>query len=137
MTHRNYELLRGTHILVVDDDDFNLEFAKVVLDQVGANVSFASNGLDALRLLQLLEFDCVLMDYQMPVMNGIETTLSIRSDPKVSGMRVIACSSQASPTDRAKYLSAGMNDVVAKPYAAEQLLGSILGQLGYHNDRGG
>jgi len=128
--------LMGTHILVVDDDDFNLEVAKITLQQAGVQVTLANSGLEALKHLELRPFDCVLMDYQMPVMDGVETTQKIRSNPNFSDIRVIACTSNTSPADRERYVLAGMSTVVAKPYTAKQLFEALIGQLDVQVDRG-
>lgn len=122
--------LRGTRVLVVDDDDFCLELARSVLEEIGVNVITVSSGFVALDVLKSVTFDCVFMDYEMPIMNGIETTLKIRADPRSSATCVIALTANSSLGDRERYLSSGMNDLVGKPYRGEQLIAALAKQMG-------
>jgi PAS domain S-box-containing protein len=118
--------IRGLHVLVVDDNDFNLAVAKDILTAVGVEVAVAEDGQQALNALALKQFNAVLMDVQMPVMDGLEATRRIRADPKLQGTCVIGMTANASAEDRRHCLEAGMQDVVTKPVEPEVLYASIL-----------
>ncbi len=105
----------GARILVVEDDEVNQIVARGVLEAGGAVVSIASNGREALELVQPGKFDVVLMDLQMPDMDGIETTRRLRENPALAGLPIIAMTASAMAGDRERLLEAGMNDYVAKP----------------------
>jgi signal transduction histidine kinase len=107
--------LSGARILVVEDDEVNQIVAQGVLEAGGATVSLASNGREALDLIQPGKFDVVLMDLQMPDMDGIETTRRLRENPALAGLPIIAMTASAMDGDRERLLEAGMNDYVAKP----------------------
>ncbi|GAB3454860.1 hypothetical protein GCM10027321_06680 [Massilia terrae] len=107
--------LDAVRVLLVEDNVFNQEVARELLERAGAKVTLAGNGSAALELLRRERFDCVLMDLQMPVMDGLEATRRIRADPALRDMVVIAMTANASVEDRARSLAAGMNDFVAKP----------------------
>jgi len=107
--------LSGARILVVEDDEVNQIVAQGVLEAGGAVVSIASNGREALELVQPGKFDVVLMDLQMPDMDGIETTRKLRENPALAGLPIIAMTASAMAGDRERLLEAGMNDYVAKP----------------------
>ncbi|WP_317202988.1 CHASE3 domain-containing protein [Janthinobacterium sp.] len=117
--------LQGAHILLVDDDDINRLVATTFLQRAGADVSIAKNGKEALHLLRQIRFDCVLMDIQMPVMDGLETIQVIRGDPSLAGLRVIAMTANASNDDREHFLVAGMNDFISKPFKSKSLFNVI------------
>ena len=107
--------LAGARILVVEDDEVNQLVARGVLEASGAIVTVASNGREALGLIRPGEFDVVLMDLQMPDMDGIETTRRLREDPALRALPIIAMTASAMAGDRERLLKAGMNDYVAKP----------------------
>ncbi len=107
--------LAGARILVVEDDEVNQLVARGVLESAGAEVSIAANGREALGLIRPGSFDAVLMDLQMPGMDGIETTRRLREDPALADLPIIAMTASAMAGDRERLLEAGMNDYVAKP----------------------
>ena len=117
--------IQGARILLVDDNAFNLEVAVDFLLGAGAVVATASNGKEAIELLHQQRFDCVLLDVQMPVMDGVEAVQQIRRDPAIKDMRVIAMTANASREDKARYLSAGMDDVIVKPFKYQTLFSTI------------
>jgi PAS domain S-box-containing protein len=110
------KLLVGKRVLVVDDNSLNLEVASGILGDAGLEVDQASNGALALEALGRKNFDCVLMDVHMPVMDGLEATRRIRSDPVLSGLPVIAMTANARHEDHLQCLETGMNDIVVKPF---------------------
>jgi PAS domain S-box-containing protein len=113
-------------ILVVEDNEFNLQIAKELLEEVGCCVLCAENGQVAIDLLKHEELDCVLMDVQMPVMGGFEASRILRSDPRFSTLPIIAITANAMHEDRLKCLSSGMSDFIAKPFTPESLYATIV-----------
>jgi PAS domain S-box-containing protein len=113
--------LHGKRVLVVDDNAFNLEVACDLLSSIGMHVDTASNGMQALELLHEVRFDVVLMDVQMPVMDGHEATRHIRNDPALRSTVVIAMTANVTEEDRNLCLQAGVDDVLTKPVAPEQM----------------
>jgi two-component system sensor histidine kinase/response regulator len=118
--------MRGARILLVEDNEINQEVAMGQLQDAEAFVDLAENGEVALRLLQDNDYDAVLMDMQMPVMDGVEATRIIRSDPRYQGLPIIAMTANAMAADRLLCLEAGMNDHIAKPIDPDQLFGVLL-----------
>jgi signal transduction histidine kinase/DNA-binding response OmpR family regulator len=109
-------LFASVNILLADDHPLNCEVASDFLEQVGATVCIVHNGQQALDQLKLQVFDCVLLDIQMPVMDGIETIRQIRADPALADIPVIAMTANATHQDQRNYLAAGMNDFISKPF---------------------
>ncbi|HEV7816565.1 MAG TPA: PAS domain S-box protein [Janthinobacterium sp.] len=107
--------LKDARILLVEDNTFNQQIALEMLEEVGSSVCLANNGIEALDLLRQTQFDCVLMDVQMPLMDGLEATRRIRADPKLAGMRVLAMTATATSEDRIRCIAAGMDDFISKP----------------------
>jgi PAS domain S-box-containing protein len=107
--------LKDARILLVEDNTFNQQIALEMLEEVGASVCLANNGIEALDLLRQTGFDCVLMDVQMPLMDGLEATRRIRADTRLSGMRVLAMTATATSEDRIRCVEAGMDDFISKP----------------------
>jgi CheY-like chemotaxis protein len=117
----NGALLRGRTFLVVDDSEFNLAVATGLLEDVGARVTTAGNGALALQAMQDQRFDCVLMDVQMPVMDGLEATRRIRADARQAQQLIIALTANASGDNARQCLQAGMQAVLSKPVFPETL----------------
>jgi len=114
--------LRGRRVLLVEDNEFNQIVATDLLgDVAGMDVVVASNGREALDTLQTRTFDAVLMDVQMPEMDGHQATGLIRAQPHLQALPVIAMTAHAMVSDREKCLSAGMNDYIAKPFNPAEL----------------
>lgn len=107
--------LRGSKILVVDDNEINQEIVQELLSSEHIHVIVAQNGQEALSLLAQQKFDGVLMDCQMPVMDGYEATLKIREQEKFKDLPIIALTAHAMVGDREKVLAVGMNDQITKP----------------------
>ncbi len=118
----------GAHLLIVEDNPINQQVAQGLLDSFGISSEVAATGAQALGRLsqkEMRRFDGVLMDLQMPGMDGIETTKRLRADSRLDGMPVIAMTAHATLEERRKVLEAGMNDHVAKPVEPERLLAAI------------
>ncbi|SHN26679.1 PAS domain S-box-containing protein [Duganella sacchari] len=107
--------LKNARILLVEDNTFNQQIALEMLEEVGSSVCLAANGMEALELLRQTAFDCVLMDVQMPLMDGLEATRRIRADPRLADMRVLAMTATATSEDRVRCIEAGMDDFISKP----------------------
>ena len=114
------------NILLAEDNPINQVFARRVLEQLGAHVTIANNGQEALDLVQAHDFDLVLMDCQMPELDGYEATRQIRKlGAKYSDLPVIALTAFAMAEDRDICLAAGMNDYVTKPVDRKILIKTI------------
>jgi len=113
--------LQGARILLAEDHPFNQQVAIEFLESAGATVCSANNGEEALDLLRKGEFDCVLMDAQMPVMDGLEATRMIRADAILRHLPVIAMTANASGEERDRCLAAGMDDFISKPFKPANL----------------
>ncbi|MES9936594.1 MAG: response regulator [Sedimenticola sp.] len=107
--------IRGASILVVEDNEINRQVAGELLSVAGLRVQEARDGREAVRMVTGSEFDAVLMDVQMPVMDGLEATRVIRQIPGYESLPIIAMTANAMVGDRERCLDAGMNDYVAKP----------------------
>jgi CheY-like chemotaxis protein len=118
--------MRGARILLVEDNEINQEVAMGQLEDAEAFVDLAGNGEVALRMIRDNDYDAVLMDMQMPVMDGIEATRIIRSNPRFEALPIIAMTANAMASDRILCLEAGMNDHIAKPIDPDQLFGVLL-----------
>lgn len=105
----------GTVILVVEDNLQNQEITKELLDKVGVSADIASNGAEALDRIKEREYDAVLMDCQMPVMDGYEATKILREDERYKEIPIIAMTANSMQRDKEKCLFVGMNDVITKP----------------------
>lgn len=113
--------LDGRHILLVEDNFHNQLLAKTYFKRRGAEISIADNGAIALDKLLKEEFDIVLMDLQMPVMNGFEASEKIRKELKLD-IPIIGCSANSKSSEQKKSMEAGMNDYISKPYSEEDLI---------------
>ena len=118
--------IKGARVLVVEDNDLNQEVAIELLGDAGLLVDVAENGEDAVRMVQEAAYDVVLMDMQMPVMDGITATREIRKLPQFDGLPIVAMTANAMKSDRERCLAAGMNDHVAKPIEPDQLWTALL-----------
>jgi len=122
--------LDGCAVLLVEDNPFNQEVARELLARAGAAVIVADDGQQALDAMARHRFDCVLMDVQMPVMDGLAATRRIRADPRLRDTLVIAMTANAGVEDRARCLAAGMDEFLSKPVAPELLSATIARCLG-------
>ena len=122
--------LKGKRILLVEDNEMNLEVATEFLEQVGIILSIATNGQIALDKLAQQSFDLVLMDCEMPVMDGYQATKALRQRPELAQLPVIAMTANAMAGDKEMCLRAGMNDHIAKPIEVNLLYQTLLKYLG-------
>jgi two-component system, sensor histidine kinase and response regulator len=111
----------GTRVLLVEDNEINQLVAQEILRDAGYIVEVAENGQIAVDMVQQREWDLVLMDMQMPVMDGLEATACIRKLANRAGLPIIAMTANAMQRDRDRCLAAGMNDFVTKPVDPEEL----------------
>jgi len=127
--------LHPLRVLVVEDNQVNQLLATVLLGKAGHRVDVAANGLEALEAVGSRPYDVVLMDIQMPEMDGIEATRRIRAmSQAVSGVPIIAMTANAMKGDRERLLAAGMNDYVSKPIDKAQLFQAIARCIGASPD---
>jgi PAS domain S-box-containing protein len=122
----NASAISGARILLAEDNETNQLVALDILERMGLDVTVANNGLEALECLQQADFDAVLMDLQMPVMDGLEAARRIRQEERWNGLPIIAMTAAVMEQDRAACTAAGMNDHVAKPIAQQELLQALL-----------
>ncbi|MEI6680830.1 MAG: response regulator, partial [Mariniphaga sp.] len=115
------ERVRGAHLLLVEDNLVNQELATEILQDAGLTVDVANNGLEAVEMVAKKAYDGVLMDCQMPVMDGFEATRQIRKDARFTELPILAMTANAMAGDKEKCVEAGMNDHIAKPIDVAQL----------------
>ncbi len=113
--------LTGRSVLLVEDNEINSDLAVELLTDLGIAVTVARNGQEGIELVQARPFDAVLMDIQMPVMDGLTATRLIRADERFRDLAIIAMTAHAMSGDRARSLAAGMNDHLTKPIDPERL----------------
>ncbi|WP_417911285.1 ATP-binding protein [Candidatus Electronema sp. PJ] len=113
--------LRGARVLLVEDNQLNQELAKILLCRKDIKVTIAANGVEALKKLENASFDCVLMDIQMPVMDGYTACAEIRKQPQYRYLPIIALTANVMADDREKSRAAGMSDHIGKPFNAQEM----------------
>ncbi|MEK8087290.1 ATP-binding protein [Aquabacterium sp. A3] len=118
--------LRGLHLLLAEDNDLNQILARSILEQHGATVTVVGTGQQALAVLDHTPVDAVLMDLQMPDMDGLVATRRLRSDPRHKRLPIIAMTANARAEDRERCLAAGMDSFVSKPFDIRDLVNTIL-----------
>jgi PAS domain S-box-containing protein len=109
-------------ILLVEDNQFNQLIATTFLAKLGYQIDLANNGLEALQAIQNHSYDLILMDMQMPEMDGLTATKLIRQSPENSHLRIVAMTANAMPEDRQACLDAGMNDYISKPINMQEII---------------
>ena len=117
--------LAGAKILLVEDNEFNQELALELLTSKGLLVDLANNGVEALEMIQQASYDGVLMDCQMPEMDGYEATRQLRQSLKLTQLPILAMTANAMAGDRDKVLDAGMNDHIAKPINVNEMFSTM------------
>ncbi len=123
-THAPAKLPAGTRVLLAEDNPINARVAQAMLARLGAEVDTAGNGTEALAAWEVGRYDLVLMDCQMPEMDGLEATRAIRAREAAGGRPrtiILALTANAFAEDRASCLAAGMDDLVAKPVTRDAL----------------
>jgi len=118
--------LHGARLLLVEDNEINQQVAEGLLARVGISLSIVHDGQQAVEAVHSDAFDGVLMDMQMPVMDGLEATRLIRADAQFHDLPIIAMTANAMPGDREKCLAAGMNDHISKPVDPNQLYATLI-----------
>jgi CheY-like chemotaxis protein len=117
--------LQGYRILLVDDNNINLFLAQTILSKWHADVTSAVNGEEAIKAVARDRYDLILMDLQMPVLDGLEATRIIRSDIK-NNTPIIAFTANALNSEKEMCMSIGMNDYLTKPIQPETLFAAIM-----------
>jgi PAS domain S-box-containing protein len=128
--------LRGASVLLVEDNDINQELAVDVLTSLGLKVGVAANGKVALEMVGQTHYDAVLMDCQMPVMDGYEATRQIRAPARFAQLPILAMTANAMSGDRERCIAAGMNEHISKPINMELLAVILAEWIGGANQPG-
>jgi two-component system sensor histidine kinase/response regulator len=105
-------------VLVAEDDEVNAKAARMMLEQLGCSVDVATNGTEAVEQFRERDYDLILMDWQMPLMDGIEATARIRAMPGGIGTPIVGTTAGKSHEE---CLKGGMNDVVPKPFLFDKM----------------
>ncbi len=116
----------GARILLVEDNELNQQVAVGILSEGGFEIDIAENGKVAVEKTSETSYDIVLMDMQMPVMDGLEATRRIRTNPALKKLPIIAMTANAMQADKELCLNAGMNDHIAKPFDPNQLFATLV-----------
>jgi len=125
-TFEQLETIKNARILLVEDNDLNQEVGLELLRDAGFVVDLAENGQIALDKMRSEEYALVLMDMQMPVMDGVMATQEIRKDARFKNLPIVAMTANSMQSDRDRCIAAGMNDHVAKPIEPEDLWKALL-----------
>jgi CheY-like chemotaxis protein len=119
------EHIRGANVLLVEDNEINQQVAREILEGAGLKITLANDGQEAVNAVKENEYDAVLMDVQMPVMDGYTATREIRKDERFKELPIIAMTAHAMAGDEDKSLETGMNGHVTKPIDPDQLFGTL------------
>ena len=113
------------HALIVEDNKTNQMLMSIILDDLGMTYDIANNGAEGVMSFKLTKYDVILMDENMPIMNGIESTKHIREiekETQITATPIIAVTANALTGDKEKFIEAGMNDYIPKPYSEEDIV---------------
>ena len=127
---KSAKAIRGARILLVEDNEINQQVALEILENAGLIVTIADNGQKAVDMVEQTSYDAVLMDLQMPVMDGYAATRKIRENPKFEKLPIIAMSASTMTSDIEKTQEAGMNDHVSKPIDIKALFETLFKWIG-------
>jgi len=108
-------------ILLVEDNRINQQVISMMLNRLGYDSTIVDNGLEAVRIVERESFDLILMDVQMPVMNGIDATTKILASHPDGNLQIIALTANATREDRKLCMDAGMTDYMVKPLRRDRL----------------
>jgi signal transduction histidine kinase/ActR/RegA family two-component response regulator len=125
----------GSRVLLVDDEPINREIAEMLLEDIEFQIDLAEDGVEAVELASRQHYDLILMDMQMPRMDGLEATRQIRTLPGGKDLLIIAMTANAFIEDKRRCLEAGMDDFATKPINPDMLLGQILTNMSAHRAR--
>lgn len=112
-------------ILVIDDESINLRIADVILSQADYVVTQASSGMEGLKILQTEKIDLVLLDIEMPIMNGIRTLEKMKEDPKMADIPVVFLTALADTDNVMQAGKLGAVDYIKKPFLPQELLARV------------
>jgi CheY-like chemotaxis protein len=124
----------GVRILLVEDEPINQEVSLGFLEETGLRVDLAEDGIEAIEMARHTDYALILMDMQMPRLNGVEATLAIRAMPERQQTPILAMTANAFDEDRRRCLDAGMNDHIGKPVEPELLFETLLKWLSRPRD---
>jgi signal transduction histidine kinase/CheY-like chemotaxis protein len=122
----NLTAIKGARILLVEDNELNQQVATELLTDAGFNIDLAENGEIAIQKVQKSSYDVVLMDMQMPVMDGLTATREIRKLPMFAKLPILAMTANVMSSDREKIVEAGMDDYISKPIDPDALFATLL-----------
>ena len=122
----DFAALQGAAILLVEDNELNQEVAAGLLAEIGLEVDIAKDGRVAVEMVGRRDYDIVLMDMQMPVMDGVAATIEIRKDSRFRDLPIVAMTANAMQQDQERCTAAGMNGHVAKPIEPDELFRTLL-----------
>ncbi len=118
--------IKGARVLLVEDNEFNQQIATELLTDAGLVVDLAANGQESLTMVAERPYDVVLMDMQMPIMDGVTATIEIRKLDKFADLPIIAMTANVMQADIERCTDAGMNDYISKPISPDQLFGKLV-----------
>jgi two-component system sensor histidine kinase/response regulator len=118
--------VQGAEILLVEDNEINQQVASELLELAGFRIDIANHGQEAIEMLDKKTYECVLMDLQMPVMDGFTATAKLRKDERFKQLPILAMTANATIEDKENSLAHGMNDHIAKPISPQVLFKALL-----------
>lgn len=124
-------------ILVVEDNELNMQLMVALLDHYGYQVLQARNGVQAIQMVRQQPIDLILMDMQMPIMNGFEAVKMLRSEEQFAGIKIVAVTSFALVEERARILATGVEGFIVKPIDTREFPHIIQQMLGTDTDEQG